>query len=503
MKDNLKKFAAKYFVYFFAAGVLLLNFTLIFDNVVWGDEAFSGTVIQGTDMFGILQRIYYWDTHPPLYYLLLKVLSAVLGYHTWVFHLFSYLMYAAGVVFVLICWKKKTGWFPVALFILVGGLSATCVEYDLEIRMYALVFTEILLCCYFSYLIITQQAKKREWVLLVLFGVAAAYSHYYGLVTTGILLAVTSFGYFLIHKGKTWLYGVVSVAAYLLLYSPWLVALCRQMKVVSNGWWATSPSAFDPLMEFLFGGARMKPVLMPLTIVLSVLVIVSDLGIFEMKKVDKGQYLVAFRKKFSLKEISAQGRGILVLWGTVALVIGFAYGISAVYKPILEVRYMYPLEPLLLTILMLASDKFLKNAVEWKIKKGAYLLSGVLFTLLLIIGLMDFRYFRSVSRTQDVETGKILTWVGNAGKDTVFMADGVRHLAWSVLAYYYPESRIEAGNPLEAPKDAPEVWSFMGYLLKDDILKEMEERGYHMELRKDMWMGKYGCNLYHFYRESE
>ncbi|MBP5223121.1 MAG: hypothetical protein J6Z35_08175, partial [Lachnospiraceae bacterium] len=111
MKDSLKKFAGKYFVYFFAAGVLFLNFTLIFDNVVWGDEAFSGTVIQGTGMFGILQRIYYWDTHPPLYYLLLKVLSAVLGYHTWVFHLFSYLMYAAGVVFVLMCWNKKTGWF--------------------------------------------------------------------------------------------------------------------------------------------------------------------------------------------------------------------------------------------------------------------------------------------------------------------------------------------------------------------------------------------------------
>ena len=66
MTEKIKAFIEKYFIYLFAAAVVAVNFTLIFDNVVWGDEAFSGNVIRGTNIAGLLQRIYYWDNHPPL-----------------------------------------------------------------------------------------------------------------------------------------------------------------------------------------------------------------------------------------------------------------------------------------------------------------------------------------------------------------------------------------------------------------------------------------------------
>jgi len=34
----------------------MLNFSLAFDNVVWGDEAFSGNTICNTNLYGIFQR---------------------------------------------------------------------------------------------------------------------------------------------------------------------------------------------------------------------------------------------------------------------------------------------------------------------------------------------------------------------------------------------------------------------------------------------------------------
>ena len=51
-----------------AAAIIILHITLIFDRVVWGDEAFSANIIRGTNYAGIFERVYYLENHPPLYY---------------------------------------------------------------------------------------------------------------------------------------------------------------------------------------------------------------------------------------------------------------------------------------------------------------------------------------------------------------------------------------------------------------------------------------------------
>ena len=43
----------KYGIFVFAAGTVILNATLIFDNVVWGDEAFSCNISRDTNLYGI------------------------------------------------------------------------------------------------------------------------------------------------------------------------------------------------------------------------------------------------------------------------------------------------------------------------------------------------------------------------------------------------------------------------------------------------------------------
>ena len=61
-----------YLLYLLAALILILQFTLTFDNVLWGDEAFSANTVRGTSFEGILQISHFLDSHPPLYYFWLK-----------------------------------------------------------------------------------------------------------------------------------------------------------------------------------------------------------------------------------------------------------------------------------------------------------------------------------------------------------------------------------------------------------------------------------------------
>ncbi len=59
--------------------VICLNFSMMSDRVLWEYEAFSAnTAHKSVD--GILQVLYYWDNHPPLYYYWLKLFGTLFGY---------------------------------------------------------------------------------------------------------------------------------------------------------------------------------------------------------------------------------------------------------------------------------------------------------------------------------------------------------------------------------------------------------------------------------------
>ena len=66
-----RKYICPALPYLLALLVVCLNVSLIFDNVVWGDEAFSVNTAEKS-MYGIMQVMYYLDNHPPLYYYWLK-----------------------------------------------------------------------------------------------------------------------------------------------------------------------------------------------------------------------------------------------------------------------------------------------------------------------------------------------------------------------------------------------------------------------------------------------
>lgn len=520
----MNRLVEKYGLYCLAIVVIILNASLAFDNVVWGDEAFSGNTIRGTNLYGIFERIYYWDSHPPLYYYWLRFMASIFGYKTYVYHFASIVPFVVGVIMAVTVFKKELGKIPAAFFIVLSGLSAPCAEYNLEIRMYALVFMELLICAFCSYKIMETGHKKSVWVILTIFSVAAAYTHYFGLVVSGILLFVTTLFNFL--RSKKCFYGINSILTYIALYIPWLVVFFMQAKRVGNGWWLEEIAGLSVLTNVIFCGENLKKILMAVTVILSLVIFVKESEMIYLSlEEDKDTVSWKFMRP-SIKNWSLELYAILLFWTVIILTIIFTYVASVILNPITVARYMYPLVPLTLFILMLCIRRILAyGRIKWGSQEYGFvqeekrekqiflfntesilwkrlifaLITG-LFMIIMVIALFDFKYYRSVSKTQEVQTQKIISIIGEPNEDAVFTATGVKHLSWTVLPYYYPANKVLDCLPNEVDSEVDDIWAFVGFAMSDEAIAEMEANGYSMEVHMDLWLGKYGCNLYHFYR---
>ena len=183
--------------------VVCLNFSMMSDRVLWGDEAFSANTAH-KDVDGILQVLYYWDNHPPLYYYWLKLFGTLFGYKVPVFHLASLVPFVIGIVLALTVVRKHFGMLAATFFVMISGLGQACLEYNLEVRMYALAFLCVMGCFYCSYRVIADGSRKT-WAGMVLWALAAAYSHYYALVAVGIMMFFTGVAVWIKYRGKTWI----------------------------------------------------------------------------------------------------------------------------------------------------------------------------------------------------------------------------------------------------------------------------------------------------------
>jgi hypothetical protein len=132
--------------------------------------------------------------------------------------------------------------------------------------------------------------------------------------------------------------------------------------------------------------------------------------------------------------------------------------------------------------------------------RGIFTLVVLLFAIMLFIGLFDFKDYRSLSKTHNVETEKVLTIIGDPNEDAVFTSVGVKHVAWTVLPFYFPDNEYFGEMPNNLEGDANEIWAFLGFVASPELLQQMEDKGYMVIEYQNLWFGKYNCNVYHFYK---
>ena len=497
MIKKVNRFIDKIGIYLLALGVSVLNISITFDNVVWGDEAYSQMAIINCDFYGIFQRVYYWDSHPPLYYYYLRIFADLFGYKTSVYHIASLIPFVIGILLACTLIKKHLGSIPASFFILVSGLSASCCEYNLEIRMYSLVFLFVFLCTFCAFRIMKDGTKISHFVFMTLFGILAAYTHYYGLAVCGLIIFFAGLFNFVSTKNKKAFLGwFLSTMIYVVVYIPWLFVLYFQTQAELGNSWMVEPDSLDRILDFITGGVRLRPIILSFIIIMSVIILVKESGLLTVRKGDEKVSVYLALHKPGMKNWSTELKGILLFFTVILVLLGFGYGVSYSFHPILTCRYTYVLIPLVLFIFMLC----MKRLIEYKISAGLkYTMIWIMLMLTFIIGLFDFKYFRSVTKTQDFQTKRVLDIVGSPNEDAILVSNGVKHLAWSVLQYYYP-NEVTTENPNNLERQPSEIWAFIGYEFDDEVLDDMEEMGYQMESHMDMWLGKYGINLYHFYK---
>lgn len=498
----VRKFLMPIGLFLLAALVIILNSTLICDNVVWGDEAYATNLIRN-DLSGIFQVLTLEENHPPLYYLWLKMFAELFGYSGPVYHLASFVPFVVGILMAVTFFRKRFGNMPAAFFVIISGMAAPCLEYNMEIRMYALAFLGVTGSFYCAYRILCG-GKALPWIGIVFWAWVAAYSHYYALVAVGILQFITFVAAFIKFRGKVWIKGVISLLVFIAGYMPWLSQLFRATESVSRNWWMEEPESLSHSMTMIGCGAAMSKWILPLLLLLASVLFLKESSFFSLEK--KGEQHILHVTTPSVKgwsdETYAFAVGLLTIVGTLV----FAYGISAFMTPLLALRYIYPL--CAITALLLAAGmsrllQMLKEVGEslhrgWLLSVGKGILFLVL-TVLFVVGIGNYKDYRAVVQDESAKTEETLYLIGEAGEGVELVNNGIRHIGWTVLHYYYPEAQVVNGDYHSAEGD--DFWYFTPDYLSEEVFQELSSKGYSIAGYGEKQISKYPFILYHFVRQ--
>ncbi|MCD7835412.1 MAG: glycosyltransferase family 39 protein [Lachnospiraceae bacterium] len=506
LEKSFFKIIVKYIIpsglYLLALLVAALNFILIFDNVLWGDEAYAANLIRN-NISGIFQVLTLEENHPPLYYLWLKMFAEIFGYSGPVYHFASYVPFIMGIIMAVTLVRKHIGKMSAAFFVIISGLSASCVQYNMEVRMYELAFIGIFGCFYCAYRIM-EDNKPAAWAGIVIWALVASYSHYYALVAAGIMMFVTFAAAYIKYRGKEWIKGIAAMALFVAAYAPWLTQLFRATKSVSGNWWMTEIETLENSINMLGCGSRMSSFIIPAVIIMLLILLAAESGILLFSRDGKGVLTINVVTP-SLKGWSAETCASVIGFLSIAGTMIFAYGLSIFMRPLISVRYFYPLCSIIALMLGFESHSLfrllgrIKNAYgqRWAAAAGKVIL--FLFLLMLFIfGIQDYMDYRSVVIQEKERTEGTLELIGEPVENMQFINDGVTHIGWTVLHYYYPDAIITNGGWGETETD--NVWYCTYNELNEDYIAELEGEGYKITFFGEVQLSKYPFLLYHYER---
>lgn len=246
-------------------GIIFLMLGAFHTNL-WMDEAYTVTMARHT--FQEIWQISGHDVHPVLYYWFLHIIYLIFGNSILLYRLFSVLMISILGILGYTHIRKDFGEKVGILFSFLVFFLPINLIHSTEIRMYTLAMLLVTLMFIYAYRLIKTDSKKQNWILFTIFSLASAYTHYYGLVTAGII-NIGIFIYLILEARKekkndstktmyttSLKYFTISAISQIALYLPWFIFFVLQVKQVSEGFWIGKPSgkALLELVEFQITG---------------------------------------------------------------------------------------------------------------------------------------------------------------------------------------------------------------------------------------------------------
>jgi hypothetical protein len=215
-------------------------------SCLWFDEIFSVHAARHT--WGGLWRFAAADLiHPPLFYALLKLWTAVGGESLLWLRLFPALTSIAALVpFLLLARELRLGARGATLALLLAASNGYLIKYAQELRMYSLLLLLTLTSLWlFTRTLNSARASRPVLLALFLANLSLVYTHYYGWLVVACEAALLLYADR--RKRRAFLYVC---AALLLCFAPWAAACLSAARrgvggLAQNIGWIERPGALD------------------------------------------------------------------------------------------------------------------------------------------------------------------------------------------------------------------------------------------------------------------
>lgn len=228
---------------------------------IWFDESYSVSIANHN--FIEIWKISSYDVHPIFYYWILRIINSIFGMNVYAYRLFSVLCITLtgllGYTHIRKDFGEKVG---IIFSYLAFFLPAICI-YAVEIRMYSLALYLATVLGIYAYRIVMKEFSKKNWIIFSISSLCLAYTHYYGLITAGIINLVL-FIYILKKKKEDKRYiksFIIQAIIEVVLYLPWLIPFLYRSFKSNSGFWIkiTFPNTLMELLNFQFCGDLGNP----------------------------------------------------------------------------------------------------------------------------------------------------------------------------------------------------------------------------------------------------
>ncbi len=460
--------------------LLILNSIRIWNYSISGDEGYS--IMLAKMPFSEMIQATAADVHPPLYYAIFKVVGMFTGVNAITGRFITFIPAIALAVFCNIYIVKEFGRKAAILMVSLLFININATEMIVEIRMYEWALLLVTLTAIMAYELLKEQ-KIYKWALLLLFGIAAAYLHYYALIMVFFLFLALFVTLILRNTRNIIPCSIVAVIA-VIVYFPWLLILLKQFETVSENFWIANIDLKE-WIRYLFGHDRMGRILRAVLVIACTVFLVSEKGICftseKLKDTERFYHIKwQFTKKLDHKKLLVLFCGISSLG---ALLTG--YFVSVMFRPLYIERYLYPGVGLIAIAFSISCSNLSK--------KLRYVI--VLVSMIVSSGLLNYGKLYTVEKNYKTEDA-IIFFGEYLEPEDIIVTDSAQ-LSWTVLQYYLPDTKSYHINQIDFNTiDVQTIWYLEENKTLHDKVFEYRNAGNHVEFMADSGIGRYSYSLY-------
>ena len=235
-------------------GLIFVSLSAFHKNL-WFDETYS--VALASHSFKEIWQIGGNDVHPILYYWILHIAYLLFGNNIIIFRNFSVIcIFQLAIIGYTHIRKDFGDRIGIVFSYLSYFLPVMCI-YAVEVRMYAFAALLTVLLAIYAYRLLKENTKKN-WTIFAMCSLALSYTHYYGLMTAGIInIALFVYSIRKVKEDDTYMKRFVTQAIIeMILYVPWIIYFAVQLQHVGGGFWVkvAFPDTLINIINFQYKG---------------------------------------------------------------------------------------------------------------------------------------------------------------------------------------------------------------------------------------------------------